>query len=663
MAAAALAVAAGSASAAGSDPMTAVPQGVNPLAMPGATVFGSTPAATAENVSFVLNMNNKNRLEQEVTGGMSNFLSVKQFASTYGQSQQSINALVSYLGHFGITSTVLSNHLIVDTNGTAGAYDAALNVTQEQVSVPAFRGHGDHTGVPAQTVHAPTGAAFLPRSIAKSVLSILGLANYSSDVSNAVRAVDLPTSNLNADPISQAQCAAATGLPLACQTPMDFASRYGLSGLYNRGALGQGETIGIVTLAALEPTAPGIFWQNILGMQPSGRTVNVVNVDGGPGAPSLAAGSDETDLDTEQSGALAPDANVIVYQAPNTDPGFIDAFAQAASDNIADTVSASWGEAEAAVDAFVAAGQESSAYEASFDEVFLELAAQGQSTFTSSGDEAAYTDADEIGSTELNVDTPADSPYITAAGGTSLPFTGTLGPDPATGLSTTISSGNAERAWGWDYLWQPLATIKNTPLATIATDPDFTAGDGGGFSNVEPQPSYQRGVPGTNLFSDVEYLTPTNVQNIIGNLNEPTAWNFNPNPRTTLGFGSGRAVPDVSTDADPESGYLLESPLAGGLGGGAGGTSFVAPQLNGSTAVIDSLVGHRVGFWNPLIYALATRFGSPFTPLNTPGTSNDNLFYTGTRGTVYNPATGLGVPNLAALGQDFANAGRGRGGF
>ena len=40
------------------------------------------------------------------------------------------------------------------------------------------------------------------------------------------------------------------------------------------------------------------------------------------------------------------------------------------------------------------------------------------------------------------------------------------------------------------------------------------------------------------------------------------------------------------------------------LQGGWGGTSFVAPQLNGSTAVIDSALGHRVGFWNPSIYAV-----------------------------------------------------------
>jgi kumamolisin len=91
------------------------------------------------------------------------------------------------------------------------------------------------------------------------------------------------------------------------------------------------------------------------------------------------------------------------------------------------------------------------------------------------------------------------------------------------------------------------------------------------------------------------------------------------------------------------------------LEGGWGGTSFVAPQLNGSTAVIDAAVGHRVGFWNPSIYNFATSSNSPFTTLNQAGTSNDNIFFTGNPGTVYNPATGLGIPNLAALARDFSH--------
>ena len=76
--------------------------------------------------------------------------------------------------------------------------------------------------------------------------------------------------------------------------------------------------------------------------------------------------------------------------------------------------------------------------------------------------------------------------------------------------------------------------------------------------------------------------------------------------------------------------------------------------MNGSTAVIDSYVGHRVGFWNPSIYRFATSNNSPFNSLQQPaGTSNDNMFFTGNPGTVYNEATGLGIPNLSALAQDF----------
>jgi len=89
-----------------------------------------------------------------------------------------------------------------------------------------------------------------------------------------------------------------------------------------------------------------------------------------------------------------------------------------------------------------------------------------------------------------------------------------------------------------------------------------------------------------------------------------------------------------------------------------GGTSFVAPQLNGATAVMDSALGHRIGFWNPMIYGFANSAHSPFTPLNsttafsgvrhlfqtsakgvvTPVAgefSNNNLFYGGKAGTTW----------------------------
>jgi hypothetical protein len=87
----------------------------------------------------------------------------------------------------------------------------------------------------------------------------------------------------------------------------------------------------------------------------------------------------------------------------------------------------------------------------------------------------------------------------------------------------------------------------------------------------------------------------------------------------------------------------------------SGGTRPGPPDPGlGSAAVIDSYVGGRTGFWNPAIYRFAAQPGSPFTPLGTTGTSNDNLYYTGTPGRPYNLGTGLGVPDLARLAADFA---------
>jgi kumamolisin len=616
-----------------------VPTGILASAVPGASAFADTAPNTPEQVSFILKERNLYQLESAVTGGLTTFNSVSGFAASYGQTSSAVSAVTSYLASFGITTTVYPGNVDVSASGTARQFDKALSVTQKNYRVPAQHG-GEGTTVAAQTVYSATGAPDLPYSIAQYVLAILGLTNYSPYVSHA--------QHTNASVTPSSSSADQPGSYL----PSDFATSYGLNPLYKK-ANGSGETIGIVTLAALDPGAPQYFWQNVADVAATGRTVTVDNVDGGPGAPSDAAGTGETDLDVEQSGGLAPGANVIVYQAPNSDPGFIDAFFTAASQNTADTLSTSWGEAETVVAAEVAAGEETAAYQAAFDEAFLELADQGQSLFDAAGDAGAYDDSDEFGTTNLDVDTPADSPYATASGGTTLPWSGAVtGPDGS--VTVTVPD---QRAWGWDYLWQPLATVNGTSYADSVLA--NTAGGGGGYSTVEAEPSYQKLVSGTSNYHAVQYLTPTDYQAIEPGLTEPTTWDITSTPPLVSGAGSGRAVPDVSADADPYSGYLLYEPSFAGVGqptlqAGWAGTSFVAPQFNGSTAVIDSYLGHRIGLWNPDLYSLAAGPDSPVTPLDQVGTGNDNLFYTGNPGELFNPATGLGVLNLAQFARDLA---------
>jgi kumamolisin len=622
-----------------------VPSGLLASALPGASPFGSTPSSTAEQVSFILKERNISRLESSVTGGLTSFDSVSQFAGEYGQTPGVVQSLTSYLAKFGITTTVYPGNVDVSAAGTAGQFDRALSVTQDNYHVPARSGAGGYS-VRAQTCYSATGEPELPYGISRYVLAVLGLTNYAPFASHAVHLNSVTT------PSNASTSGGAPGSYL----PSDFAANYGLTPLYGK-ANGSGETLGIVTLAALDVGAPEYFWQHIANVPATGRTVTVDNVDGGPGAPSDASGTGETDIDVEQSGGVAPGANVIVYQTPNSDPGFIDAFFTAASQNVVDTLSSSWGESETFVAAAVAAGQETVTYEAAFDEAFLELADQGQSTFVAAGDTGAYdaSGAGNLGTTNLAVDAPGDSPYVTSSGGTTLPWSGTLtGPGGSAAVSV-----KSQRAWGWDYLWPAIATTTGSSYASAATA--YVAGGGGGFSAVEPRPSYQDLVSGTLNYHGEQYLTPTGFQSVVTGTNfaEPTSWNVTSNPPLVSGSGYGRAEPDLSADADPESGYLLYEPSAVAAGnpalqGGWGGTSFVAPQFNGSAAVIDSYVGHRIGLWNPAIYSLAAGPDSPVTPLSQASTSNDNIFYTGNPGELYNEATGLGVPDLAKFASDLA---------
>jgi subtilase family serine protease len=610
-------------------------------------VFGNTPPNTPEAVSFILRTRDLADLESDVDHGLHSYLSVSQFAKKYGQSPSTVSALRSYLAAYGIQSQAYPDGLDVSATGTAGQFDKALAVDELDYRVPAHAGADGTAGVPAQTVYGTSSPPRLPPSIAADVLTVLGLTNYSPFTSTAVH---VNAKVVQAQPTSGNSCVALTGIDSDCNTPGTFESDYGLAPL-EKSSAGAGQTIAIITLAAIDPGAPQYFWKHILGLPTSGRTVTVDNIDGGPGAPSDASGSGETDLDVEQSGGVAPGANVIVYQAPNTDAGFADGFFTAASQNIAATVSASWGESETYVASAVASGEETPAYEAAYDEAFLEMAAQGQSTFLSAGDSGAYDASGDLGTTNLSVDTSADSPYVTAAGGTTLAWSGTL---TGTAGSAPVAVP-AQRAWGWDYLWPAMATALGQPLA--ATAEANVVGGGGGFSAAEVTPSYQQGVPGTTTYRAVQYLTPTTYKD-VGGITEPTAWNFNPSPSVSRGYDGGRAVPDLSTNADPFSGYLLYEPSFAGIGqptlqGGWGGTSFVAPQLNGSAAVIDATLGHRVGLWNPELYKLATTSATPFTQLQQSGTGNDNVFYTGQPDAVYNTATGLGYPNLAVLAKDL----------
>ncbi|MGA3220114.1 MAG: protease pro-enzyme activation domain-containing protein [Acidimicrobiales bacterium] len=116
----------GSASPSGPNAYVPVPTGLSVSSLPGAVAFGTTPPGTPETVSFVLKEQDISQLEGSVERGVSSYLSVSQFAQTYGQSQYNITRLQDYLNQFGITTEVYPNNIDVVASGTAGQFDSAL---------------------------------------------------------------------------------------------------------------------------------------------------------------------------------------------------------------------------------------------------------------------------------------------------------------------------------------------------------------------------------------------------------------------------------------------------------------------------------------------------------------------------------------------------------
>ena len=210
------------------------------------------------------------------------------------------------------------------------------------------------------------------------------------------------------------------------------------------------------------------------------------------------------------------------------------------------------------------------------------------SVFASAGDEGAALPNCAGTAYIKSASTPASDPLVTGVGGTHLNANYTTGAY----YSETV----------WNNSGEPAAL-------------DFGAG-GGGFSVIYSRPSYQRAAHIGSAF---------------------------------------RGVPDVTYDGDVFNGVLA---VCSACNGGVpaffkfGGTSVGSPQWAGITALADQAAGHRLGFLNPSLYALARTplYSIVFHDITTGNNSWDVSGITGYSAHAgWDPASGLGSPNAAVL--------------
>jgi subtilase family serine protease len=582
---------------------------------PSGTDLGPTPAATTITVSLVLKVKNPDALEafvalsqEPLSPTFHHFLSTREFADQFAPSQGDIATITRFLSRFGITvNEVFADRLLIKATGTADAFNQAFSADMHDVQKNGKRFHRHH--------HAPV----IPLLLQDLLVAVEGLDtepkfNHRHHSVTANSPLAAPT------PVLPRSGAVATGVP-GSFTVGDTANMYNINPLYAAHVDGTGRTVGIATLAGFDPADAFTYW-NLIGLTVRPDKITQVHVDGG-GEISANAGTGETCLDVEQSGGLAPGARVIVYDAPNSSAGFIDMFYKAASDNLVDTMSCSWGEAEEFFFPDVT-GTDSRPELIAFHQAFLEAAAQGISLFAASGDSGAFdinVAFNDPVSNVLTVDHPAADPAITAAGGTTTPFATNFGG----GTPDFVVA--KEQVWGWAGLESFL--VQNVDPGFLHAL--FPAGGGGGVSVFWPVPLYQLGTRGIRRSEPNQSVIFDDGTGPVDLMDLPARF-------------PGRNVPDVSLDADPFSGYLLFSTPDGGLLSGFGGTSFVAPQLNGIMALVAQANGvRRLGLINPMLYRFKRQVGAgaPLVDI----TAGDNWFYSGIPG--YDLGAGLGVLNVA----------------
>ena len=507
------------------------------------------------------------------------YLTDAQWLRRFGPSTAEIRSAQSWLRGQGFTvGAVPRTHLFVSASGTAKQVEKAFGTGLGMYRV---NGH---------TVRLANKTLTIPTSISGAVAGVVGVNQYVNTPSLArmPKSVKANAKSADAEPAPPAgfrnpkPCSSYWGqqtdtsdasslyapytgnaYDICGYGPHKLRTAYGIQSDLNHGIDGSGVALAIVD-AYDSPTlladAQTYFSKNDPGHQLSSS--QFFNAE-----PSTVGNEDECDasgwyaeqsLDVESSHAMAPGADILFVGAQDClDASLLSALSTAVTSG-ASVVSDSWGDTMGDL-------LEDQDAKNAFDETFMLADSTGVSVLFSSGD-----DGDNFADFGLNVpDYPPTSPFVTAVGGTSL----------------QIGSGGTRLGEvGWSTAKQTLcAGVEGTNCGSATTPAgslNWQAGGGGGTSYSYLQPYYQASVVPTALADRNQAI-------------------FGPQPL--------RVIPDISMDADAQTGMLigLTQSFPDGVHYGQfkeGGTSLASPLLAGVIADTDEAAGVSEGFINPTLY-------------------------------------------------------------
>ncbi|PWI18774.1 serine protease [Streptomyces sp. Act143] len=478
------------------------------------------------------------------------YLSAGQAQSRFGATKAQVAAVKSWLTSAGLKVTGVTQHYVSVTGDVAAAEKA-------------FGTQLHNYAKGTKTYRAPSRTASAPESLNGAVLTVTGLDTAPHKAGHADQLPGPGAVFKNSGPFSSYYGSnIASTLPDAYGTKIPYAVK-GYTGKQLRAAYGAGSYTGkkvrvAITDAYASPTiaydAATYAAKHGDAAYNTGQLKQVLPKKYTKTEECDASGwyGEET-LDVEAVHAVAPAAQITYVGASSCyDDDLLDSLSKIVDNHLADIVSNSWGDIEA---------NQTPDLAAAYDQVFQFGAVEGIGFYFSSGD-----NGDEVANTGTKqVDTPANSAWVTAVGGTSL----------------AVGKGDK-------YLWE---TGWGTEKAVLSADGTswtnfpgaFTSGAGGGTSRTVAEPFYQKGV----------------VPDALAKANDAAG---------------NRVVPDISAIADPNTGFKVGQTQTFPDGSEQyseyriGGTSLAAPVIAAVQALAtEARGGKAIGFANPSIYA---KYGS-----------------------------------------------------
>jgi subtilase family serine protease len=556
------------------------------------------------------------------------FLTLKEYQSQFAPTAKDAATVRSFLAahNMRVTSIDRNNHFVV-AQGRVGDAQAAFNTKINRVMV---NGVAHHATTSAPSIKEPAANAVVATVQGLSDLAYKANVSPAMDPETRVAYAGVKPSAVGADGLFfSGECLRppeiktfTTGgstpkatyagnrygadinspepnLPSCGYDAAEMQQAYGLNRVYKNGLDGTGQTIVIVdAFGSNTIAADANLFSELNGLPPLTSSNFAIYTPNGSATCGTACINGnwqfETTLDVEWAHAIAPGANIaLVLAADNSFTNLDIANLFAIETGLGTVLSNSFG-----IQEIVLVQQDPS--ELVVENGISEIAAAlGISHNISSGDDGDFLAADTAeGIPSVSVSANPASPFATGVGGTS---------------TFLNSKSNIELQTGWGMNFARIAEPTPNPPTIPPLLFGFQSGSGGGTSVYFAKPKFQKG--------------------------------------NTTGGVKFRQVPDISMNADPETGNeIIVTPTS--VPGDDqfvevfGGTSLSCPMFSAFWAIANQAAANEglgpLGQAAPILYELS---GDAITDVNVKAA--DTLL--NVTGTIFNPPNPPSFQSAAAL--------------